>query len=182
MVSINLLPWRKYTYIYQQKIIKKTIIIFIILTIFILIAAHVLLLKQRRELEVDIHHLEYEKNRFVSLQTLVGMRTRALNPENAMKEKVSNRSMAKQLLAALRKPYEGSVCFNDISRHKNVISFSGHAKSSTDLTDYLKSGSLASLFSEIKMVKLEWQGVHHMTFLFEAIDGELNQESYNDAI
>lgn len=171
MVEINLLPWRKHRRIYEDKIEKKVILLSIVITFLILSGAHFFVWGQVSDMQTHIEQLEEEAHKFSHEQKFMQDIDHHSIPVDLVKNIFAYRSETKNLFTELGKAHEYSVCFNEIGREKNRITFSGNTRSASDLTEFLKNWSAGSLFTEIKIEHLQQRPGHGlMEFRLEAIE------------
>ncbi|TAK76171.1 MAG: hypothetical protein EPO11_04605 [Gammaproteobacteria bacterium] len=157
MVTINLLPWRDHLRRYQEKSVKRIILIAISVSLSLLFAVH-------WTLKEMIHR---EQLKVLALQALQP----SLPAEDSSGKFDRARFATQNLFAELAKGYDDDVCFTGITREKNSITFSGSARTAAELTDFLKNWHATYLFAEIKIDQLQYQPDNGwVQFRFRAIE------------
>lgn len=156
MVEINLLPWRIYKQTYQNKIIKRMLLLTFFCSVLGLGIVHYLLSARETARMTRINMLQNEQ-RLMLVQKLPA--PPLLTPQRELTT----------LFNELSKMNANEVCFTRIMRNNNTTIFIGKAHSAADLTDYLKNWRAAILFSQIKIIRLEQKNPTVMNFRFEAL-------------
>lgn len=161
---MNLLPWREREKIYQKKMVNKLFLSSVTATICCFVMLHWMLEKHHDRLMSQVQHVQHELNTYL-MHSSDDEKMTALSTR--FESLIHHQKTMKNLLLALGESMNTPVCFTDIARYENRISFSGKARSLEDLTAYLLSWKAAYLFSEIKINQLK-QDNQFVQFRFQA--------------
>jgi len=180
MVVINLLPWRTYKQIYEEKIIKKMLLSVMCFSTLIAAMAHFFLSQQVHGVSLRIVHLQEEMRQMRLLKKQIRKDQHQMNSLNMMRRLQEYRLATSQLFGELGKNNAADVCFTSIVRNKNSLLFSGNVSSALALTAFLKTWSALFLFSEIKLDYLKQQPENRfMEFRFRAIENHSYDLTYS---
>lgn len=161
MVTINLLPWRDYARIYERKYLRKMILINLIILSVLFISARLFITNQEIDLQSRIMYLQKEIKKY---DVPLIKKQVSFSPSIYIKPHT-----IKKLLAGLVSINGIQVCFANVERVGDKISFVGKAHSAADLTEFLSQWKAASLFSQIKIQSIEQQENDGIGFGFQAI-------------
>ncbi len=142
-MMINLLPWRQHLRLQQEKITKQIIFIAIGMTLAMVIAAHYTMSEMIDRVQTQVFELK-------KLQPVV-------QNDHATPQVERGQQRTKNLFIEVMKRHHYEVCFTEIARERNIVDFSGSAKTAAELTEFLIHWQAAYLFSEIKIDKLQNQ-------------------------
>lgn len=163
MVAFNLLPWRVLQRKYQTKVIKFNLSVAAIIAIFLLCIGHEWFVNQSEQKRIEIGKLNQEIDQFHKLESNI-----FIPKQN--NEFTQARKFNENFFKEVTQDIKTSTCFTKITRKKNSIKFFGYTPSATELTDFLKNWSGAYLFSEMRLVQLEYKPeLHSMKFQFRAL-------------
>jgi Tfp pilus assembly protein PilN len=168
VVDINLLPWRASLRLYQGRQIKRTFLIFVFVATTLFLGLRAFMLHKERQVQVSITKWEaklasYErrKARPSHTNTLSTSALLALRQHQVATQK---------LFAAMTQLKDTEMCFINMTRTNNKVSFSGYTRSTQGLTTLLTSWPAAPLFSEVKLEQLESQQQPFLRFRFQAVE------------
>lgn len=153
MVEINLLPWRQQARLYQRKMTKIFIFVSVVLPMLILTGIHFILAQWVVDAGFRVSHLAAE----------ITAIKQAMLPQQddlftaTIRKMFADRDTSVQLFTELDSVKMNEVCFTEITRKNQVVTFSGYARSINELTEFLKNWPIASLFSQIRLMDLHYQ-------------------------
>lgn len=155
MVEINLAPWREQKKRYEMNVLKIMLAVAFVVPallsfmIYWQAASKVNALNRRvTEKQDEMLALAGAEQAYVAMKKrneIVGQLSHTL-----FRYQLSTKSLFAELI---KKPIK-NLCFTEMSREKNIITFSGFARSAADLTDFLQQWDARDLFSEIKIENL----------------------------
>lgn len=165
MVTINLFPWRQRQVFYLRKQWALIVILSIAVASVLLFGWHENLQMKETLLSQRITKLKQES------LSLSAMPSRMILSGELQEKIIRANEVTQALFLALSQNKTGSVCFTKISREKDQMIFAGYTNAAIALTDYLKSWSVGSLFSQIVIDKLqENPRDKRLQFQFRAIE------------
>jgi hypothetical protein len=150
MVVLNLMPWREHKRTYESKLEKIILLMSALLAIALVVVVHSVLFSQVAAARGRVEKLQSERHQYKEIKQV-----------NTIEAHTDN---LKNMLQMLGEKENENVCFTSIVRHKNKFSFLGNAKSGLALTTFLKQWNVASLFSEIKVERLEERQDNHLLY------------------
>ncbi|RDI48641.1 PilN domain-containing protein [Aquicella lusitana] len=168
MVAINLLPWREKARIYRAVTIRKMLVASVGFALLVVFMLHLAASRLETNKRNQLIQLESALARYPAMQDNIKHKKSMA----AVQERETNdprQQIARQLLMELGRQTGTSVCFSEIVRANQNITFSGYARTASDLTQFLKNWHAAYLFSEIKIEQLEYDSAFHsIRFRFQA--------------
>lgn len=171
MVRINLLPWREYKRVYQEKATKKMFFMAMAVSVLIIMFMHHVLANNVRDLHMRIKQLKLDIQRLTVVQKQLQEDESHQDIAQFIKKLIGYRAVSNQLFIELSHLEPAEVCFTEISRAKNKIIFTGYTHSAFDLTMFLKQWPALSLFTEVKLDYLKQQSAERlMAFRFQAVE------------
>jgi Tfp pilus assembly protein PilN len=176
MVIINLLPWRKQRERYERESLRKSLWMSGLLSCVLVALLQWMAGRHLEGLRAHVRELEGGIQTFSTVQRFMQDNPHDASPDSVRKNMLAYQAATKGLFMELGKEYGNSVCFTDITREKNTITFVGNVSSAEDLTDFLKRWNVAQLFSEIKIGYLQQQENRPMRFSFQALEENVQHE------
>lgn len=146
MVAINLLPWRERQSEFQRQQILFAFAVVMLVVVFIILSY--------------LSWYVYQKNNFTRqlLQNRARLlRVRSQASQNATEFNNQNDAFRyhQRVLAALQTASTFNLCISALNFTKTDFIFAGMASSSSELSAFLQTASLAAQFSEIQVVRLQ---------------------------
>lgn len=172
MVTINLLPWRERAQIYQREITKKVLLSTIFLALLVILMAYIGLLWLEKKANKEIYVLKNEIQNFANIKKTMEQQEKMNSKKGFIRDLYRYQEATRKLFAILEDKTEYEVCFTGILRKNNMMTFSGHASTALELTEFIKHWKATRLFSEIKVDVLEQTESHDMQFRFIAVEKE----------
>lgn len=151
MVNINLLPWREYEQEYQKWVLYKIFFLIVALIAIIIFSAHIII-------------SQWE----VAAKNRVALVNQKLNQFIAKPAQLSHPSIRNKSLVENKRMSQDVVCFTGIERVDKTFSFTGEARSLTDLTEFFRQWHAAYFFAEIQIKLIEQQKNGLVKFGFQA--------------
>jgi Tfp pilus assembly protein PilN len=170
MVTINLLPWREYERVYQLKEVKKCLAIVILLVMMVIILMHVIFSKREAEMRVSVAAKKEKLTHYYQSTDLNRVSHASSASVNSIMQLQNHHAFIRQLFVELGKSNVSEVCFTEIEHTNHSISFIGKARSATNLTEFLRHWTAASLFTEIRINTIEQQEDGLVRFGFQAVE------------
>lgn len=170
MVTFNLLPWRQHKMLQQMRRANSIMLILIILTVILLSISHLLLAHREKVLHLQVSRLK-QKIEKASLLELMQKQT-SVSQHQPTKKNLFEDAITRKLFLAVSRPASNNVCFTQMTKVKNGISFAGNARSIIDLTTYLRYWQAAYLFSEIRIEKIYQDKNHLIKFHLFALENK----------
>lgn len=156
MVNVNLLPWREARQQYEIRCLRWIIGTAISCALMILMVLHFYLIHRLDQQHAKLNELNRQLESYESIKQHFQAQIKQQTDITLQAQKeLRNSQFIIQFFKSLSSQFDPNVCFNTISRQNNQIIFSGNTRSAFDLTDFLKDGHLATLFSEIKIDQLQ---------------------------
>lgn len=171
MVIFNLLPWRQYEQKYYKRVSKIIFLLSGLLALMIIVIVHAGLSKKMTRIknrttllteEINRYHEQVKRDNHIHEYT-----------SDTIKKIFKHREINKKLLAALGNMHREEVCFMEISRIKNTLSFNGQASSVADLTQFLTHWNEVSFFEQIRIQQIEQIKDGLVRFAFQAEEGSM---------
>lgn len=158
MVSFNLYPaWRVAEQAYRNKIVKRVFSLAVILPLLLLLSLHFYLQQTQSQLSEQVNSwMEREE-----ADQAVSSRSLPLG--------VNQLVLLQKLLLALSQSPDGQVCLLAMHDTPEAISFSGTARTVTDLNNYLRKWQAATLFSHVEIKQIQEQSDGRVHFSFQGV-------------
>lgn len=175
MIEINFLPWREKRDQYQKKKMRFLLFYSGVLSMLVWMSAHYFFAEKIAALTSGIAKLNRQMD---SLSE-----KKITEPNQALIDKlISSQLESEKLIAALANTENPAVCFTEISRDENRVSFIGNARSIVDLTEFIKHWRGAELFSHLRFLDFKKQANQSMHFHFYGFENNptLNQKKTDD--
>lgn len=168
MVEFNLYPWRKAYKQYQFKKLLGFFFLSFLVSMLLLVVLHWALQSNIESQTVKIGELENRLQEKLSTKTF-SHASSLLN--QALLQKIQkDRTVTYELLQSFFNSTTNEICFTQIKRDKNQVVLSGLARSTTDLTQFMREWLAVKLFLEIKLKHIS-QETSQWKFLFVARQG-----------
>jgi Tfp pilus assembly protein PilN len=168
MVTINLLPWRAQLHLYQKRMLKKILWCSFLSIVVVNLIVYGVLLHQAHHVRSRLAVIKRELNRYSALQTRMDARRQHEVSVSAMKSLLAEQMLIKNFFVTLGAPYHNDICFTGLVRDQQKITFYGHTRSATDLSQFLHAWRLSALFSDVHIERLERSNNQAMQFRFQA--------------
>lgn len=160
MVNLNLFSWRNFLQIYQQRVVIKSLLTSILMTSLIIIFLHFFIIERVNKMNSHIQILQEE----INLKT-----SKLSQPEEDEIKKMLAYGIYTQQFFTLLSIHTPDFCFTEVVRNKNRMTFIGQARSSLQLSDFLRNFRAAHLFTEIKVDAID-QIDNNVHFQFHAFE------------
>jgi Tfp pilus assembly protein PilN len=160
MVTINLLPWRDYQRAFEERRLQGILLLTLLLSLGGGWVWNSYVQRAQVATQRQIELLKQKLHEQVGPQRL----QRALSA-SAMQWQQKGEA-AKKLFTWLNSQTLQPICFTEIRRDQNIITFLGRARAASDLTDFFNEWDAAGLFAEIKIDHIRQQPNNILTFRF----------------
>lgn len=170
MVSINLLPWREQKRIYQIKVMKKMLMFTVLMVLCIFSVTHFMLSQHENKVrdQIAVIAAKIKRNQL--------QQEKSIKQVQPTLNKMDQAALISKIFYEISNKQPEKVCFTNIERQNNIFSFTGKARSMTELTDFFRHWNAAYLFAEIKIKLIEKQEDGWLRFGFQASENKEQKE------